>query len=142
MMFLGIVRRMSTRISIAAALALALSLLAGCGGGSPGNPGVGDPGGGSGTGTVIGRVVDTTPVPIPVNQATVKCAGVTAFTGPDGRFTLLNVPTGWQSITVTPPSGSSLTPKSTSQFLIQPNTTTNVNDVVLQDSGPPGPPPG
>jgi len=138
MMFPGIVRSIHVRIVTLAALAITLSLLAGCGGGGGGGGGGGVGGsGGSGTGSLTGRVVDTTP--IPVNLATVTCAGKTTTTSALGTFRLDNVPSGTRTVTVTPPLASNLIGRS-AQFIIQENLTTNVGDIVLQDSGPPPPP--
>lgn len=136
-MIRSITRGAAVKIALAISLALTLSLLAGCGGGGGGGGGVG--GGGGSVGTLTGFVVDESGT-IGINQATVTCAGVTTFTGPDGKFILLNVAAGDHTMTVTPRSGDPYLPGSKSVTVFA-NTSSSIGNFTLQDSGPP-PPPG
>jgi hypothetical protein len=132
MMFLVRNRGIVAKLPTAMAVAFLLLVLAGCGGGGGG-------GGSAGFGSIIGRVVDTSPTPAPVNNATVACAGLTTTTNSLGAFRLDNVPAGTRAIAVTPPAGSFLKAKTTPQFIIEADLTTNVNDIALEDVPPPPP---
>jgi hypothetical protein len=136
-MIRGISRGAAVKIALAISLALTLSLLAGCGGGGGGGGGVG--GGGGGVGTLTGFVVDESGN-VGVNQATVTCAGVTTFTGPDGKFILLNVAAGTHTMYVTPRNTDPYV-SGNKTVTVYANTSSSIGNFVLQDSGPPGPPP-
>ena len=79
------------RFALAVAALAAVVALSGCGGGG-GTPGSG----GRSYVTVIGTVVDD--LGDGVGSATVTIANITGVTQSDGRFTILSVPTGSQTI--------------------------------------------